>query len=232
MSNFLSEDYKNIPIVETKVGGYYFIYPNKKIWYGNNMKFSQYKESEEKYGIASGGDWMALEEGDNRIRIVSEFVDYGEHFDNAKKRSFVCLGKDECSYCKAGEKVKVRYLGWVIDRKDGKVKLLRFGHSIFKQIGALAINEEYEFDESPSYDMTIKRDGKGLDTEYNVTAARKDSKITEKELEEIEEKVKDPIEIIENMKAKLEKEIGSEGSESHEVDEYDEEMPPPEPDSE
>jgi hypothetical protein len=117
-------------------------------------------------------------------------------------------------------------LGWVIDRKDGKVKLLRFGHSIFKQIGALAVNDEYQFDITPNYDMTIKKEGEGLDTEYNVTAARQDTEITEKELEEITSKVKDPKEIIESMKAKLEK--GIESGETSEEDPGDDGAPLPE----
>ena len=208
--------YNIIPVIEEIDTGNYETYEDRRIRHdnkNNKMKFNDYKDSEEKYGIAGGDDWMNLEEGDNKLRIVSEFIDYGEHFDNAKKRSYMCLGKGNCSYCDAGEKPKVRYLGWVIDRKDNKVKLLRFGHSIFKQIGALAVNDEYKFDEIPNYDITIKREGTGLDTEYHVTAARKDSKITVEESEEIDAKVKDVPEIIENMKAKREKEVEEAGGE-------------------
>jgi len=216
MSDYSSVKYKDIPVIEEQEDGYWECYADERIWHPNNMKFNDYKQSEEKYGISGGDEWMAIEEGDNKIRIVSEFIDYGEHFDNIKKRSFICLGKDECEYCKAGEKPRVRYLGWVIDRRDEKIKLLRFGHSIFKQIGALAVNEEYQFDDLPGYDMTIKREGKGLDTEYSVTPSRNDSELTEKEGEDIIEKVSDPHEIIENMKTKLEKQLSGLGEDEKE----------------
>jgi len=203
MSRFSSKEYLEIPIIHGEKTGYWEIYSEKKIWHDyKKMKFQDYPDSEDKYGI-SGGDWMTLEAGDNKIRIVSEFMDYAEHYDNEKKRSFICLGKENCPYCQAGDKPRVRYLGWVIDRKDSKIKLLRIGHSIFKQIGVLAKDEEYGFEDLPEYDMTIKKTGTGLDTEYSVVPARNNSPLTETEKTEIEKTIKDPNEIIESMKQKI-----------------------------
>jgi len=215
-----------VPVIEPFEDGYYQIYNDgRKIFRDSsylseieyNMKFKDYGESESKYGIGGGdqGGWMRLEQGENKVRIVSEFVDHGTHWDNQKKRSFVCIGiENGCPYCKKDVemveegaekrpcKVKVRYLGWVIDRKDGNLKILQAGHQIFKQIGQFAASEEFGFDGVPAYDITITRTGEGLSTEYNVMPNRKDTKLTDDEEALIKELAKDPKEIIEKMKEK------------------------------
>lgn len=208
---------KNIPIIEAVPGkGYWRIEKNEegkitsKTWHSednwNKMKFQDYDKSAKKYNM--GGDWMNLDQGDNKIKIVSEFEDYGAHYDQKSNKSITCIGKDEgCPYCEKGDKPKVQYLGWVIDRKDNEVKLLRIGHSVFKQIGALAESDEYGFETIPLYDITIKRKGEGLDTEYSVIPGRTDTDLTEEEKKKVSEKVTPPEEIIEGMKTKATKEI-------------------------
>ena len=212
-----------IPIIEPEPEkrGYWAIYPNRKVWRNDlppkKMKFKDYDKSEKKYGIAGGGDWLTLQQGDNRIRIVSEFEDYGSHYDSTQKKSFVCLGEEECPFCQNGEKPRVQYLGWVIDRKDNEIKLLQIGHQVFKQIGEYAKSDEYGFEKVPSYDMNIKKTGQGLNTEYAVLASRKDAELSEEEKAMITEKIKLPKEILENMKAKQKgQEANSQTSESEE----------------
>jgi hypothetical protein len=165
------------------------------------MKFSEYKTADEKYGL--GSDWMTLKEGDNKIRIVSEFEDYGSHYNLETKKSVICIGKDKCPLCQEGDNPRVQFLGWVIDRSDGRVKLLRIGYKIFQQIGDFAKSEEYAFDTVPDYDITIKRTGQGLDTVYSVLPARQNTPLTDKEKEMIMEKVKPVKNIIDSMKAKV-----------------------------
>jgi len=165
------------------------------------MKFSEYKIAGEKYGV--GKDWMTLKEGDNKIRIISEFEDYGVHFNPKEKKSVVCLGKDKCPLCQQGYKPKVQFLGWVIDRSDNKVKLLRIGYKIFQQIGELAKSEEYGFDTIPDYDITIRKSGQGLETVYTVLPARQNTELTIEEKKMISNKIKPVKEIIEKMKAKV-----------------------------
>ena len=174
-------------------------------------KFQDYdKLDEEKYqGFGGGGDWMRLEVGDNVIRIVSEFEDYGSHWDQGQSRYFTCTGKETCPYCKMTDKngnalkPTVKYLGWVIDRKDKQVKLLTIGHSIFKDIGKLAQNKEYKFGDLPGYDITIVRTGQGKETRYSIIAARSDTELTEEEKAEIKNVAKNsPADVIENMKNK------------------------------
>lgn len=188
------------------------------------MKFQNYEEAEKKYGVGGSSDWMSLQEGNNKIRIVSEFSDYAVHWNNKEKKSIICVGKKKsCVVCEYGDKPKVQYLGWVIDRTDKKFKLLRIGHQIFKQIGELAVNDEYKFNDIPNYDITIARKGADISTEYAVIPSRKDSKLTVNEQKEIN-KLKDPEEIIEKMKQKQ--------VEPESIDDSASPEPDPEPDPE
>jgi hypothetical protein len=126
-------------------------------------------------------------DGANKIRIVSEIMDYGSHFIKEEKKSHICLGAEDCRYCKAGEKPKLRYLTWIIDRADGQTKLYEFGHSVFKQLVGLAKTDDYMFETIPPYDITINKKGTDLNTEYTVVAARNNTDITAEEQTIIDE---------------------------------------------
>lgn len=229
------EDNIIIPIIEAvpEKNGFWEIYPDHQIWHDESdldikMGFKDYKETAKKYGVGSG-DWMNLQEGQNKVRIISAFEDYGTHFNPTIKKSTICIGKEECKLCQEGLKPRVQFLGWVIDRKDNQVKLLRIGFQAYQQIGKLAESDDYGFEETPEYDITITRTGQGLETDYTVLAARKNTELTPEERTQIAEKTKDPKEIIENMKAKIktaqpqgdineEGEEEVEGGEKNEVD--------------
>lgn len=198
----------NIPIIEAmpEKNGYWEVYPDHKIWHDQNywekdMSFNNPDEINKKYPM--GGNWMTLKEGDNRIRLVSDCVDYGNHYLPNANKSVICIGKEKCAFCKKGIDPSVQFLAWVIDREDGKLKLFRFGYKIYKQIVAYKNNDEYEFDDIPGYDFTIHRTGTGKQSEYTVVPARKNSDLTDEEIEMIDKKAKDPNEIIESMKAKI-----------------------------
>ena len=176
------------------------------------MSFKNYKKEGEEYGVGGDGDWMNLEEGANKIRVVTDFVVFGTHFDEKLNKSFVCLGKEKCEYCKLKIKPRVQFKGWVIDRKDSKIKILTVGWKINQAIGELANSEEYGFEIIPSYDITINRAGTGLGTKYSVLADRKDTPLTDEEKEQIDE-LQSPEEVIEAMKTKLIAEINGEEKE-------------------
>ncbi|AGY46836.1 hypothetical protein Blastoid_37 [Bacillus phage Blastoid] len=72
----------------------------------------------------------------------------------------------------------------VLDRSDGKIKLLDRTNGIFKQIQKLALNPEYG--DPRNYDITITKVDKGgkndfQDIEYSVVAARSNTPLTEAE---------------------------------------------------
>ena len=167
------------------------------------MSFKNFAEVGKKYGVASGGDWMNLQVGDNKVRIVSDFKDYGTHYNPKTNKSVVCVGHGQCSLCAVGDEPRVQFLGWVIDRADGKLKLLRIGYRVYEQLGKLALNEEYAFEDTPSYDVTINRTGEGKSTKYAVVPARKNTELTQAEKVLIGENMKEPDEIIQKMKDKV-----------------------------
>ena len=165
---------------------------------------------------APGGGWFRVQEGDNPVRIVSDFCHFGIHWDNNAKKSFQCVGKDECPYCQKNLKPTVRYLGFVIDRNDltvkhpklkgkfvSQIKLFEMNNTVYQKIKKLKANKEYAFKDLPPYDMTINRKGTGKESKYDVIAARKNTKLTILEQSLIKKMVKDPREIIASRLAKM-----------------------------
>jgi hypothetical protein len=128
----------------------------------------------------SSGDFMKLKIGENKVRIVSEFEEFESEYQG---------------------KMKTRFMGYVIDREDGQIKPITIGNQIFGQIGELALSTDYGFDGLPPYDVTIKKVGEGIDTEYTVLAARQNSELTEAEKAQIEA-LKPVTDIIASMKKK------------------------------
>lgn len=165
--------------------------------------FKDYKKIAKQYGVGGDGGWMQLKEGDNKVRIVSNFVSYGFHFMGKGNPSLTCLGKEQCEQCQVNKKPRVQFIGWVIDRIDSELKVIRVGYQIYSSIGKFAESDEYAFDELPPYDITINATGEGLERKYTAMPARQNTDLTNDEKLAIDEKVKDPQEIIDAMKAKV-----------------------------
>ena len=146
----------------------------------------------------SGGGYLKLKPGENKIRIVSEAEVFGKHFKN-KKYMGICIGKEDCEFCIEGDKSKPSWLLWVIDRADNQIKMFEAGYMIISQIQTLAKSSEYGFESLPAYDIFIQKDGESLETEYTVTPARKDTELAEEEKEDISA-LKSPALIIEDKK--------------------------------
>lgn len=130
--------------------------------------------------VKSSGDFMTLKQGENKVRIVSEFEQFESEYQG---------------------KMKTRFMGYVIDRTDGQIKPLTTGPQIFEQIGELSLSSEYGFSGIPPYDVIIKKSGEGLDTEYTVLAARQNTELTEAEKLLIKD-LKPITDIVERMQAK------------------------------
>ena len=130
--------------------------------------------------IKETSNFFRLEEGNNICRIVSGFVPRVITFkDGTQSQKYSC---------------------WVIDRKDGQIRLADFGKTIMKQLKALAQSNEYAFTDKPGYDITINKQGSGMETSYTLTPARQDTPLTEEELKKIEKAGK-LADVINKMKA-------------------------------
>jgi len=174
------------------------------------MKFADHEKTAKEYKIGGKGFWTP-EPGENKLRVLSGYEAYGNHWVVADNRSYVCLGKDNgCVYCE-NEKDKdcktsrrsVKFLMWVLDRADGEVKIAQVGYSIIKQLGTLATSEDWAFDDIPPYDVVIKKTGEKLKTEYNVTPTKAEKPLTVDEQKVVDEEITDLSEVIEKMKTKV-----------------------------
>lgn len=127
------------------------------------FNFGANRKEAEKSGLLSSGDYLKLKEGANRLRLLSECIAHNGEFQG--KRNF-------------------KWLCYVLDRTDGKVKPFFMAHTIYKQIEALQMSDDYAFTDVPMpYDLTINADGAGTkEVKYTLMPARKESALTQEEL--------------------------------------------------
>lgn len=130
------------------------------------MNFSERRKQAEDAGLLGSGDYLKLKEGANRLRLVSECLAHPGEYQGRKSFKWLC---------------------YVIDRVDGKVKPFFMPHKIYKQIEALQMSPDYAFDDVPMpYDLTVNAKGAGTkEVEYSLIPARKESPITALESQEM-----------------------------------------------
>ena len=148
-------------------------------------------------------DFMKIGVGDTKLRVLTSFEPvYKLYKGEYPNNEFV--GYVEENKAVDGHEVRLEGWAWVIERSTGEVKLLTVGRGILKLLAQLRSNDEYAFDEFPMpYDITIKNTGDGPNR-YSITAARKNTPITEAETALLAEKT--PVsEIISKMKEKAAK---------------------------
>jgi hypothetical protein len=127
------------------------------------VNFAEVRKRAEAEGLLGAGSYLKLQEGDNRVRLMSECLEHPSEY--AGKPTF-------------------KWLCYVLDRRDGKIKPFFMANTIYKLIEALQLNPDYGFDEVPMpYDITINAKGAGTkDVVYSVIPARTNAPLTEGEL--------------------------------------------------
>ena len=139
--------------------------------------------------VGGGGPFetMALPAGESRIRCLIEkpwflhehWVDIpGEA--GIQPRKIVCSGDENCLACKRGIAASKRLYIPVIDRADGKAKILEGGVMIFGEIKKYSKDPEYG--DPTKYDIKIGREGTGMKTQYSTTPSPNKSDLTKEEL--------------------------------------------------
>lgn len=117
-------------------------------------------------------NYLKLEEGQNKFRIVSDAIVGYEYWTNGNKpvrlRNYPetkpadIRTNDDGSYT-----VKHFWAFVVLDRKDAKVKILEITQaSIMRNMEDLVLNAEWG--DPKQYDITISRTGSGMETRYTV----------------------------------------------------------------
>jgi hypothetical protein len=126
------------------------------------------KQAEKDYGLGKG-EYFKVQEGKNRIRILSEFIAHQSEFKG---------------------QVNTKFVGWIIDRNDSKIKLYFMPISIMNAIADLQLSDDYAFTEVPMpYDVTIVATNAGTkEVKYSVLPSPKEIPLTEAELEEFNKK--------------------------------------------
>lgn len=156
----------------------------------------QFKKDAEAHGLNQGsGDWFKLQEGENIIRIMTEPVIMFEKF-----KVGIC-------YTNCGYEGTPRYLTYILDRKDNKIKLFKMPYSISKNLATISTDEDYFCDTYPmTYDIKINAKGAGKkDVEYSVIA-KLPKEVEQSAIDELA-KQKPVTEIIEKMKEKQKEKI-------------------------
>ena len=117
-------------------------------------------------GKVGGSDYFKPQNGNNIMRVLTEGIYNVNKFGNS------------------------RFVMFVIDRKDGKVKPYFAPYTVYKAIASLEEDPFYKFAGMPMpYDINVKAENAGSkDVEYNVQASPNRSEITANELAAAKEK--------------------------------------------
>lgn len=135
------------------------------------------------------GEWFKFQEGQNKVRVLSEPVAFQEDFKNG-----ICY--TDCKF-----KGSMKYLAWILDHKDAKIKKMKIPYSVMEDIVNHMTSDDYSFSSFPMpYDLTVTALNAGTkEVKYTILPARSNTDIEQVVLDEFSKK-KPVIEIIENMK--------------------------------
>lgn len=137
-------------------------------------------------GTGEGTPFIKLQPGSNAVRVVGKPFQVDIHWEkglDGQNKKVICPGAG-CPVCKAGHVPMARYQVLVIDRVDGKVKILEGGPRIFAAIKDYAMDSDYG--DPSKYDLKIKKEGSGRETKYTVMASPKKSDLSQEEADAVE----------------------------------------------
>jgi hypothetical protein len=111
-------------------------------------------------GKVGGSDYFKPQNGNNIFRVLTEGIHDVNKFGNA------------------------RFVMFIIDRKDGKVKPYFAPYTVYKAVANLEEDPFYKFEGMPMpYDINLKVENAGTkDVEYSVTASPQNTELTADEL--------------------------------------------------
>lgn len=148
------------------------------------MSLDQF-EKEIAEGKEKSNDFYKLQEGSNKIRIMTDFVRV-ESINRGGKYGGIVGGDTQPTKqdIKDGA-VQIKGWAWAIVRATGELKIMQFGKTILGQLVALRANEEYSFTDFPMpYDIDVQAKGAGTkEVVYTVVPARQNTDISEEEME-------------------------------------------------
>lgn len=162
------------------------------------------------YGAGGQSDKYEFVRGANRLRILNFPAILATHFIGGKGgTAVICVGIEEgCQHHKDDDKnPSLKLVTYVIDRKDGKIKLAELPLSVRYALKDLQDDEDYSFDDFPMpYDVKITSDPDNTDpkAKYRLVGSPNRVPLTadeQKEFEELMSKMT-PEKYVEKRKAK------------------------------
>jgi len=121
-------------------------------------------------GNVSGGsnDFMNLVEGQNQVRLFTNPYQYAVHWakDTTGANRKIKCALEGCPLCKSGVKLQYRWFVGVIDRSDGKAKILEISSQVYQGIKLCSNIPQYG--DPRGYDIIINRGPKGSQPLYSV----------------------------------------------------------------
>ena len=185
------------------------------------------KEAAEEYKPKGGGGfWGKLEEGDNKLRLVSDYRYIGYHWQGQGRPSVTCLnqgkGDDKCALCRTTKEINGKIYPNTpsakfvvncidLDGENTNIKHYEFPYAVIDAINGYALDPEYKFTDLPGWDMVVTKETKGeKKVDYKVRAARQNRDLTPEE-EAMIEGFEAPEEVV---KFKLDKQAEESGLDS------------------
>lgn len=164
------------------------------------MNFADARKKAEAEGLIGGGDYYKLKEGQNRVRLLSECLPHAGEFKGTRNFKWLC---------------------YVLDRRDGKVKPFFMPHTIYKALEAYQLSEDFAFVDVPMpYDVIVNADGAGTkEVKYTVMPGKAKA-LTQDERELLVE-AKPLVELQKKLKEKAAKTPEAPPPEDHEFNPAD-----------
>jgi len=165
-------------------------------------EIKQAEEEAQKQGISSsGGDWYKFTEGDNSFRVLTKPEMFFEKF-----KVGIC-------YTDCGYQGSPKFMTYVLDRKDNRIKLATLPYVIGTTIAKYETDEDYKFEVFPMpYDIKVNAKGAGTkEVEYTVTPRPTKEEVNSTVTEDLHKK-KPAADIIIGLKEKKKAEHVADGS--------------------
>lgn len=141
----------------------------------NVLKGGSWEDSQEEKEIFDKDEFKTLDEGDNLVRLVGMYIFRNVHYSKDWGRNYIVCCGDGCPACATGNLPKLHYYINILDRKDDKLKILKFGITLKRKFQ----NIVQKYGDITTYDTIITRTGLNLDTKYEVLPMRESKPISE-----------------------------------------------------
>lgn len=151
------------------------------------------KDIEDKRSEESAEGYFKIEEGDNRIQLLTHLAQLPLVWDGTKYRPAV----------EGDKNLSIKGVGWIL--QEGKIKEANLPYTVVKAIKELMEDPDYAFESFPMPRLiNIKAKGAGTkEVTYTVIPSPKETEVASEILKELKSKIS-PEEIVERKKGKSE----------------------------